>query len=136
MDPALADRWDEVAGDLARLCRPVRLRRGRGGVTLEVQASSGAAAMRVEYAQAQLLARARDALGEPNLKRLKVTQRGRTSERRWASRRITPEDAAAPALPPARNAGEALARMEAAMRARFGAPPDGGNGEDGGDGQG
>ena len=120
MDPALAEQWDEVAGDAARFCRPVRLRRGRGGVTLEVQAVSGAAAMRVEYAQGPILARARTVLGEPRLNRLRVTQRGQPRERAWASRRIEAEAATAPAAPPAQNAREALERMRAAMRDRFG----------------
>ena len=120
MDPGLADRWNEVAGEAARFCRPVRLRRGRGAVTLEVQAVSGAAAMRVEYAQAAILARARTALGEPNLTRLKVTQRGRTGERQWASRKVEAAEVVEPAEPPARDTTEALARMRAAMSARFG----------------
>ena len=120
MDPQLAERWDEVAGDVAPLCRPVRLRRGRGGVTLEVQATSGAAAMRVEYAQSALLARARTVLGEPNLKRLRVTQRGRTGERQWASKRVTAEEATASPQAPARSASEALERMRAAMAERLG----------------
>ena len=120
MDPALAERWDEVAGDAAPYCRPVRLRRGRGGVTLEVQAVSGAAAMRVEYAQNALLARARTILGEPRLNRLRVTQRGQARERQWASKRIEAEHAVAPAAPPPRDAKEALERLRAAMARRFG----------------
>ena len=120
MDPMLAERWEEVAGDAARFCRPVRLRRGRGAVTLEVQAVSGAAAMRVEYAQNAILARARTVLGEPRLTRLRVTQRGQPRERQWASKRIEAPSETVAATPPARDAAEALERLRAAMKRRFG----------------
>ncbi|MBB4658611.1 hypothetical protein GGQ59_001111 [Parvularcula dongshanensis] len=119
MDPSLAERWAEVAGvDLARLCRPLALKRQKNAVTLEVAVSSGAAAMRVQYAQNQLLARARTALREPRLTRLSIRQAGAqvAEGRNWASRRVTAEaEAPSPAPRPARNPAEALERLRAAI---------------------
>ena len=121
MDPGLAERWEEAAGaDLARLCRPVRLRRQKNAVTLEVSVRNGAAAMRVQYAQDQLLARLRTQLREPRLTRLRIVQAGGAEPPRWASRKVeavAPDDAPAPPTRPAHSLAEALERMRAAMDA-------------------
>ena len=125
MDPRLAERWEEAAGgELAALCRPVRLRRQKNAVTLEVSVRNGAAAMRLQYAQDQLLARLRTHLREPRLTRLAIRQSGAEAAPRWASRRVTAPEAVEAAPQPRRAAtslGEALERM----RADMGAPPRG-----------
>ena len=124
MDPALAERWEAAAGpELARLCRPVRLRRQKNAVTLEVAVRSGAAAMRVQYAQAQLLERVRTHLREPRLTRLAIRQAGAAAAEapRWASRKVTPEPDAEAAPPPRRPAASLDEALEA-LRVAMGAP--------------
>ncbi|WP_051881586.1 DUF721 domain-containing protein [Parvularcula oceani] len=124
MDPALARSWPEVVGpELAKLCRPLRLRRQKNAITLEVAVPNGAAAMRVQYAQNQILSRARTQLRQPKLSRLAILQAGaKASEgRSWASKRVTRDDGQpAPAPRPARTAQEALERLRAAIQARKG----------------
>lgn len=121
LDPKLAARWSEVAGpDLARLCRPLRLKRTKNAVTLEVAVTSGAAAMRVEYAQNAILARARTELREPRLTRLAIVQAGAKPKesRTWKSRRVEVPKDEAPAPPPqrpARTPAEALERLRASL---------------------
>ena len=122
MDPALAANWEAAAGaDLAVLCRPVRLRRQKNAVALEVAVRSGAAAMRLQYAQEQLLARLRTHLREPRLTRLLIKQAGAAPEApRWASRRVTApqdEEVPAPVRRPAASLAEALERMRRDMNA-------------------
>ena len=122
MDPRLAERWEEAAGrDLAALCRPVRLRRQKNAVTLEISVRTGAAAMRLQYAQEQLLTRLRTHLREPRLTRLLIKQSGAAPKApRWASRVVTADaDEAPPPTPrrPARSLTEALERMRADMGA-------------------
>lgn len=122
MDPRLAERWEEAAGaDLAALCRPMRLKRQKNAVALEVSVPSGAAAMRLQYAQEQLLARLRTYLKEPRLTRLMIRQTGIAEQPRWASRKVTaaPEAATPPPKRPATSLAEALENLREAM----GAPP-------------
>lgn len=88
MDPRLASDWPKIAGkELATLCRPVRvINRGRTQA-LEVSVKNGAAAMRVQYAQEQLLGRVRQAIGLPRLSRI-VIREGAEGGRSWKSRRM------------------------------------------------
>lgn len=112
MDPRLAAEWADIAGpDLAPLCRPIRIiRRGRGQA-LELSVRSGAAAMKLRYAQEALLGRVRQRLGLPHL--TAIVLREGADERSWASRRM--------AAPKPRPADEAPARkpegLDAALEA-------------------
>ncbi|MEM9838349.1 MAG: DUF721 domain-containing protein [Pseudomonadota bacterium] len=114
MDPRLVEHWAEIAGaDLAKLCRPIRIIK-RGKIqALEVSVESGAAAMRVQYAQTTLLSRIRDQLGLPHL--TKITFREGKAPRGWEQRRMQ-RPAEGPAekrenKAPAGSLAEALTRM-------------------------
>ncbi|MEO1658487.1 MAG: DUF721 domain-containing protein [Pseudomonadota bacterium] len=93
MDPRLASEWPKIAGpELAPLCRPIRIiTRGRSQA-LEVAVKSGAAAMKIQYAQEALLGRIRHQLGLPRLQRI-VFREGKEA-RSWQTRRLS----AAPAV--------------------------------------
>ncbi|MEM7739515.1 MAG: DUF721 domain-containing protein [Pseudomonadota bacterium] len=88
MDPRLASEWPSIAGpELAALCRPVRIiNRGRSQA-LEVAVKSGAAAMKIQYAQEALLGRIRHQLGLPRLQRI-VFREGKDA-RNWQTRRLS-----------------------------------------------
>ena len=89
MDPRLADDWAEIAGaDIAALCRPVRIVRRGKTQALEVSVKSGAAAMKVQYAQEALLSRLRQTLGLPHL--TKISFREGKQPRSWEQRRVKP----------------------------------------------
>lgn len=116
MDPRLATEWPAIAGpELARLCRPVRIIRRGKSQALELSVTSGAAAMRVQYAQEALLSRVRHQLGLPHLTR--IVLRESAGSRGWERRQMRPElhpdpgaDAASAPCPPA-SLREALERM-------------------------
>jgi len=106
MDPRLVDDWAAIAGDdIAKLCRPIRIVRQGKTQALELSVKSGAAAMRIQYAQEGLLSRLRQTLGLPNL--TKITFREGKQPRSWENRRVTaapkppakPKAEAKPALP-------------------------------------
>ncbi|MEO1040735.1 MAG: DUF721 domain-containing protein [Pseudomonadota bacterium] len=88
MDPRLASEWPSIAGpEIAALCRPLRIiNRGRSQA-LEVAVKSGAAAMKIQYAQEALLGRIRQHLGMPRLQRL-VFREGKEA-RNWQTRRLS-----------------------------------------------
>lgn len=94
MDPGLVALWPEIVGpELAKLCRPVKVNRRGRAASLVVAASNGAAAMRIQYAQSEIVQRAASFLKLPHLKSLQITQRGQPGQpasagRQWASQPI------------------------------------------------
>lgn len=78
VDPALAERWPQLAGEkLAGLCRPGRLT-GRGpGRTLELYVANGAAASAVEMERDGLISRLNSYLGPGAVARISLIQTGR-----------------------------------------------------------
>ena len=78
MDPALAERWPQLAGEkLAALCRPGRLT-GRGlGRTLELYVPHGAAAAAAEMERDGLIARLNAYLGPGSVSRIAIIQTGK-----------------------------------------------------------
>lgn len=119
MDPALAQNWAEIVGPtLSPFCRPVRLKKRGKAQILVVAVPNGAAAMRVQYAQAEILTRTATFLKLPHLKTLAIEQSGSTRARapdaRWKSQAITQADVK-PTIPqarqPAQSVAEALDRL-------------------------
>ncbi|WOI52831.1 DUF721 domain-containing protein [Parvularcula sp. LCG005] len=131
LDPELVAGWQEIAGeDMAKVCRPVRLKKAGKSHTLVVSVPSGAAAMKVQYSQAAILARASAYLRLPGLKKLVIEQSGTIAKpeakrARWASRTYTastvPREEPV-AQPPARDLDEALRRLRLSMQERRNAP--------------
>ncbi len=127
MDPALAEAWAEIVGPtLAPLCKPVRLKKRGKAQTLVVSVPTGAAAMRVQFSQKEILTRAATYLKLPNLKTLAIEQAGQRAEAkgtrregatpRWKSATIAAPDAGPPvAERPAQSVGEALDRLRRSM---------------------
>ncbi|MGV6819080.1 MAG: DUF721 domain-containing protein [Parvularcula sp.] len=138
MDPALLEAWPDIVGpDLCKMCRPVRLKRVGKAHTLVVSANSGAAAMRIQFSQADLLARTRQFLRMPTLTKLAIEQRphSRTGQKnggkrggkpkgRFRTQSLTladlpgPKDTEPAPLPPARDVSEALDRLGRAIAER------------------
>lgn len=135
MDPALIDAWPEIAGpELHTVCRPLRLRKQGRVHTLVVGVQSGAAAMRLQYAQNQILARAASHLNRPTLRKLVIEQSGtkgvdaRTPGRRtkgskrWSSGKLTGASLASakPTPPPipAASLAEALDQLRQTIEKR------------------
>lgn len=123
LDPGVIEHWEEIVGkDLATLCRPVRLKRQRKTETLVVSVPSGAAAMKIQYAEKDILARAATHLGR-RVNKLAIEQSGPPATRnrpRWRSTHLgaggpptTGPGAASspPAEPPAATLEEALERL-------------------------
>lgn len=121
LDPAAIEHWGEIVGpDLEKLCRPVRIRKYKNAETLVVSVSSGAAAMKVQYAEKEILARAATHLGRQGLTKLSIEQTGTAARApRWKSGNIkAPKRAAPPPEPPAETLDEALARFERSFKPR------------------
>jgi hypothetical protein len=101
---ALEPRWREIVGDqLARVTRPQKLTRGRGGSggTLELRVA-GPAALLVQHQSADILARVNLFLGAGAVDKLRIAQGPvkplpLAASTRGARRRIDPLDAAAEA---------------------------------------
>lgn len=102
---ALEPRWREIVGDqLARVTRPQKLTKGRGGAggTLELRVA-GPAALLVEHQSADILKRVNLFLGEGAVERLRIAQGpvkplpAPAASTQGARRRIEPLDAAAEA---------------------------------------
>lgn len=102
---ALEPKWREIVGDaLARVCRPQKLTKGRGGAggTLELRVV-GPAALLVQHQSADILARVNLFLGPGAVDRLRIAQgpvkplSTPAASTRGARRRIDPLDAAAEA---------------------------------------
>ena len=115
MDPALAERWPQLAGEkLARLCRPGRLT-GRGiGRTLELYVPNGAAAALVEMERDGLISRLNAYMGPGAVGRIALIQTGRDP----APKAQRPEGASEGAPPADGELGQALASFRAAIRGR------------------
>ncbi|MEM9810605.1 MAG: DUF721 domain-containing protein [Pseudomonadota bacterium] len=115
MDPRLASEWPKIAGpELAPLCRPIRIiSRGRTQA-LELSVKSGAAAMKIQYAQEALLGRVRQRLGLPRLSRIVIRQGAEVKA--WASQRLAAET---PAPKPAPKSPSRLDEALTAMRRSF-----------------
>ncbi|MEM9233006.1 MAG: DciA family protein [Pseudomonadota bacterium] len=116
LDPGGMEHWGESVGpELEKLCRPVRIRKQKNAETLVVSVPNGAAAMRVQYAQAQILARAKTHLGRHQLTRIAIEQTGMaaTKEPRWKSRHMAPVATTSEPVveAPAETLDEALARL-------------------------
>ena len=76
MDPELVAEWDTIAGpQLAKLCRPLRLKRNGRAQILEVAASNGAAAMQVQYQLPALLTKINGFLGNGRITKIAIVQR-------------------------------------------------------------
>ncbi|WP_370339298.1 DUF721 domain-containing protein [Parvularcula marina] len=88
LDPAVIEHWGEIVGpEFEKLCRPVRIRRQKNAETLVIAVSSGAAAMRVQYAEAEILARAKLHLGRQGIRKIAIEQTGMKSKGpRWKTR--------------------------------------------------
>lgn len=114
---ALEPRWREIVGDrLARVTRPQKLSRGRGGAgaTLELRVA-GAAALLVQHQAEDILARVNLFLGPGAVSRLTFAQGPvKPLPEPAASARVRP--AAPPPLP---------ASAEADLRAAVAAAPEG-----------
>jgi hypothetical protein len=75
VDPALAARWSEIAGEeIATLCRPGRMTGARQDRTLEIRAYSGAAATQLQMLAETLLARVNAYLGPGAVSRIAIRQ--------------------------------------------------------------
>lgn len=147
LDGAVIEQWAEIVGkDLYALCRPVRLKGGKGkgsGRTLVVAVPHGAAATMVEFRKKDIVARAAAVLGHGRVRGLAIEQPGgralearaeamaterrggraglRPGGGRWQTRRLGGEEAAragdAKALPPAASVDEALERLRRSLGA-------------------
>lgn len=102
---ALEPRWREIVGDqLARVTRPQKLTKGRGGTggTLELRVA-GPAALLVQHQSADILARVNLFLGAGAVDKLRIAQgpvkplAAPAASTKGARRRIAPLDAAAEA---------------------------------------
>ncbi len=117
MDPALAERWPQLAGEkLAALCRPGRLT-GRasgkgGGRTLELYVPHGAAAAAAEMERDGLIARLNAYLGPGSVSRIAIIQTGKAPK---APMRPAADKGAADG-----ELGAALASFRAAVHRRNG----------------
>lgn len=134
MDPALLEAWPDIVGpELSKICRPVRLKRVGKAHTLVVSANSGAAAMRIQFTQADLLARTKQFLRLTTLTKLAIEQRphsrrgrkpGQKPKGRFRTQVLTHADLTGPnatepaPLPPARDVSEALDRLGRAIAER------------------
>lgn len=77
VDPALAERWREIAGDdIAALCRPGRIAGPRQDRTLEVHVPSGAAAAQLQMRAGDLKSRVNAYLGPGAVTRIAIRQAG------------------------------------------------------------
>ncbi|WP_375201184.1 DciA family protein [Hyphococcus sp.] len=116
MDPALAERWPQLAGEkLAALCRPGRLTGrgpGGGGRTLELFVPNGAAAAAVDMERDGLIARLNTYLGPGSVSRIAVIQTGKAVT---ASKGPAPEGGGEDG-----ELGAALASFRTAIRRRNG----------------
>lgn len=116
VDPALAERWPQIAGEkLDGLCRPGRLtgRAGKqgGGRTLELYVPNGAAAAVVDMERDGLLSRLNAYLGPGAVTRISVIQTGRAASASSTGSEAPPADG---------ELGSALASFRAAVRSRNG----------------
>lgn len=135
LDGAVIERWADIVGpELFALCRPVRMKRGKGARTLVVAVPHGAAATMVEFRKTEILSRAQSVLGPARVTRLAieqpggaaVTARGRGSRNGKPFRSQMVYGAAAPDRPatpaaaprPAENVDEALDRLAASLGLR------------------
>ncbi|MEE9329967.1 MAG: DUF721 domain-containing protein [Parvularculaceae bacterium] len=76
MDPRLAQKWPEIAGpELAKICRPLRLKRNGRAQILQVAALHGAAAMQVQYQLPALLGKVNSFLGHGRVTKIAIVQR-------------------------------------------------------------
>ncbi|MFN4040734.1 MAG: DUF721 domain-containing protein [Brevundimonas sp.] len=110
---ALEPRWREIVGDrLARVTRPQKLTRGRGGAggTLELRVA-GAAALLVQHQSEEILSRVNLFLGSGAVAKLRIAQ----GPVKPLAERERPRPARA-ASPPPLDAAEA-ARLEADLAA-------------------
>lgn len=110
VDPTLAERWSEIAGDeIAALCRPGRITGPRQDRTLEVHAPSGAAAAQLQMRAEDLKTRVNAYLGPGAAARIAIRQ----------SQSATPGATAGPASGEAEGAlGQALSAFRAAISRR------------------
>jgi len=77
VDPNLAADWSRIVGaDFAALCRPGRLSGGRSGRTLEIVATSGAAASRLHFEAEAIRRKVNEYLGPGAVARIAVRQAG------------------------------------------------------------
>ncbi|MGF1544809.1 MAG: DciA family protein [Parvularculaceae bacterium] len=77
VDPYLAARWPRIVGEeLAGLCRPGKISGGRRDRTLEVSATSGAAAVELAQREGDLRARRNAHFGPGAVGRVRVAQTG------------------------------------------------------------
>ncbi len=75
VDPILAERWNEIAGeDMAALCRPGRIAGRRADRTLEAHVSSGAAAAQLQMRTEELISRVNAYLGPGAVTRIAIRQ--------------------------------------------------------------
>lgn len=119
LEPDLIENWADIVGDeLAEACRPVKILRDRRAETLIVSVPNGGAAMKVQYAQSQILARANSWTKRRRLTKLLIEQSGAAPKRRWRSSNVPSKNEApkvADALPPAQSVEEALKRLKRAL---------------------
>lgn len=75
VDPGLASVWPAIVGpEIARLCRPGKLSGGRSSRTLELIASNGSAAARVQFEAAAIRRKVNDHLGPDVVGHISVRQ--------------------------------------------------------------
>ena len=124
MDPRLAADWHEIAGgEIARLCRPVRLKSAGRARSLEVAVANGAAAMQLQYRQAELIERVNRVLGKGTVTRLLIRQTGAAGAKAqkgpsYSRPVMPPQEKALPAAPPSQGLQDALSRMRGLIAAR------------------
>ncbi len=91
VDPALAQRWPELAGEkLASLSRPGRITGQPRDKTLEIHVATGAAAAVIQSEADALRKRINAYLGPRSVARLAIRQSGRHAERAGATPKSAP----------------------------------------------
>jgi len=124
MDPRLAADWHDIAGsEIARLCRPVRLKSAGRARSLEVAVANGAAAMQLQYRQSELIERVNRVLGKGTVTRLLIRQTGAAGAKAqkgpsYSRPVMPPQEKAVPLAPPSQGLQDALSRMRGLIEAR------------------
>jgi hypothetical protein len=126
MDPELAAKWPEIVGpDLAKICRPVRIRQIGRARTLEVSVTSGAFAMQLQFKQDLLRQKVNTYLGKNSISRISIRQSGQSTPVKKATPLkpaysqviVPPEPATIPEADATAGLPEALSRMKALLQA-------------------
>jgi len=113
IDPRLIEQWDDIVGEkLARICRPVRLKRHGKAQSLEVAVANGPSAMAVQYEQQKLMQAVNRWMGSQGVTRIIIRQTGAAALKSSARGPAGPNDMMQrrkkPQLQPIAKTGNAL----------------------------